>query len=274
MKNQENTPPHWGILTELMFNRVKGEVTQYADYTVVRTPTSPDYYFGNLLVLRCAPLNQDRALLEADFSNLVGQSQLIKHRTFLWPVHEVTSMVPDAFIQAGYDFVETAVLIAYPADLIAPSRSHQKIIIRRYHNAADWSDWRAMQIADNAGHFPEPEFLRYLTGLQMMYQQMISDNRGDWWAAFLEDQQVANLGMFFEEDTGRFQAVFTHPLHRKQGICRALVHHVAKDGFRRAARLVMVANEKHHAAQLYETLGFQRREGMASLCWWPRMAEG
>ncbi|AIY42440.1 acetyltransferase (GNAT) family protein [Collimonas arenae] len=253
-----------------MFNSVKGEITEHAEYTVVQTPDSPDYYFGNLLLLERAPHNQDRPKLETDFGNLVGLPPLIKHRTFLWPVLEDSPVTLDAFIQAGYDFHESAVLIAQPADLIAPNQKNREITIRPYMHSADWSDWTAMKIAENAGHFPEREFLSHLSGLQAMYQKMIRDNQGNWWGAFVEDKQVANLGLFFTEESGRFQAIFTHPQYRNRGICRTLVHHVAEDAFRHAARLVMVADENHHAARLYESLGFQRQERMASLCWWPK----
>ncbi|NKI70027.1 GNAT family N-acetyltransferase [Collimonas pratensis] len=269
MKIQEEAKPHRGIQTELMFNRVQGEVARCGQYTVVRTPATPDYYFGNLLVLEDAPRNQDRAQLEADFADLVGAPPLIKHRTFLWPVHDDARATPDAFIDAGYEFSQTAVLIAHAQDLIAPAQRPAEIVLRRYRDAADWSAWQALKLADNAGRYPEPEFLRYLSGLQAMYQQMIADHQGDWWGAFIGDTQVANLGMFFTEDSGRFQAVFTAPAYRNRGICHALVHHVAEHSFGRATRLVMVADESHHAARLYETLGFQRRERMASLCWWP-----
>ena len=269
MKTQEKAKPHRGIQTELMFNRVQGEVCRRGQYTVVRTPATPDYYFGNLLVLEGPPRNQDRLQLEADFAHLVGAPPLIKHRTFLWPVHGTVMAAPDAFIDAGYEFSQTAVLIAHAQDLIAPTQRPAEIVLRRYRDAADWSAWQALKLADNAGRYPEPEFLRYLAGLQAMYRQMIGDHQGDWWGAFAGDTQVANLGMFFDGDSGRFQAVFTAPAYRNRGICRALVHHVAEHSFERAARLVMVADESHHAARLYQTLGFQRRERMASLCWWP-----
>lgn len=271
MKIQEEAKPHRGIQSELMFNRVRGEVVRCGQYTVVRTPAIPDYYFGNLLVLEGAPGNQERLQLEADFAHLVGAPPLIQHRTFLWPVHSDATVAPDAFVEAGYEFNQSAVLIAHPQDLIAPAQRPSDITLRRYRDAADWTDWQALKIAENAGRYPEPEFLRYLAGLQAMYRQMIDDCQGDWWGAFIGNMQVANLGMFFAEDSGRFQAVFTAPSYRNRGICRALVRHVAEHSFQRAARLVMVADESHHAARLYETLGFQRSERMASLCWWPAM---
>ncbi|SDX60866.1 Ribosomal protein S18 acetylase RimI [Collimonas sp. OK242] len=270
MKNQEKILPHRGIDTDLMFNRVAGDVTRNDQYMVVRTPDSPDYYFGNLLVLNRAPQDGERELLESDFARFVGTPPGIKHRTFLWPVSGNERFELNSFINAGYEFSENTVLIATSADLLRPARENQAVTIRRFRDSADWSGWKEMQLADNAGKFPEPEFLNYLAGKQATYQRMIADNLGDWWGAFIEGKQVANLGLFFDGETARFQAVHTAPSHRNQGICRTLVHHVALAGFQRAVRLVMVADENYHAARVYESLGFRRSERMASLCWWPQ----
>ncbi|SFI42701.1 Ribosomal protein S18 acetylase RimI [Collimonas sp. OK307] len=259
-----------GIETDLMFNRVVGSVIQQGGYTVVRTPNSPDYYFGNLLVLSRAPQDGEREQLESDFAQFVGTPPHIKHRTFLWPVVGDEEPELNSFIGAGYEFNENIVLIATPADLVWPAQENRTVTIRRYRDRDDWSNWTEMQVADNSGKFPEPEFLNYLAGKQAVYERMIADNRGDWWGAFIEDKQVANLGLFFDGETARFQSVHTAPSHRNQGVCRTLVHHVALEGFQRAVRLVMVADENYHAARVYESLGFQRSERMASLCWWPK----
>lgn len=262
--------PHWGIDTDLMFNRVFGEVVRNGEYTVMRTPGAPDYYFGNLLVLDRAPQNGELEKLESDFAKFIGAPPRIKHRAFQWPV--VGDEIPalDSFIQAGYEFSETAVLIATPADMVTPERVSPAVTIRRYRDPADWSDWTDMQLAYNSGKFPEPEFRNFLAGKQAVYEQLTVENRGDWWGAFVGGKQVANLGLFFEGETGRFQSVHTDPDYRNQGICRTLVNHVARQGFERAARLVMAADEGYHAARIYESLGFRRRERMASLCWWPK----
>lgn len=283
---------HWGITTDLMFNQVMGSVTQAGDYTVVRRPGAPDFYFGNVLVLNGPPGNHDRARLEHDFAALIGVPPRIKHRAFLWPVNKIETTAKnetpslDAFISAGYELHENTVLMAESADLRLPDHKNSSITIRAYNCKADWDDWRRLNVADNDGKFPELAYQHFLDGQQALYEHMIAEGRGDWWGAFYGDQQAANLGLFFTEKddgkdtserdvpglTGRFQAVLTAPAYRHQGICRTLVHAAAKKFFARkhAARLVMVADEHYHAARIYESLGFRRRERMASLCWWPR----
>ena len=295
--------PHWathgGITTDLMFSQVMGSVIEEGDYTVVRRPDSPDFYFGNFLLLKGAPDNRARKRLEDDFAALIGVPPRIKHRAFMWPMwpmwpvgaNEPTAL--DAFISAGYELHESTVLIAESADLLEPDHKNHSITIRAYNGKADWDDWRRLNMADKNVKFPELAYRHFLAGQQALYERMIAEDRGDWWGAFLGDQQVANLGLFFTQKddhkhtnqhrmqsahgftqglTGRFQAVLTAPAYRHQGICRTLVQAVAKKFFERegAARLVMVADEHYHAARIYESLGFSRRERMASLCWWPR----
>jgi len=261
---------HLGLATTLMFNRAAGSVTRAGRYTVVRTPDAPDFHFGNLLVLDDAPSGADRARLEADFDRLVGSLPGVRHRTFLWPVHDNRRVEITDFTDAGYAFDEQVVLVAGAAELAAPSRIALPVGIRPFRDAADWDDWEALNIAHNADDHEPAAFRRYLAHQRAFYEALGRAGRGDWWGAFLDGRQVAHLGLSFEGGAGRFQSVFTVPEVRNRGICRALVHHAARIGFARAGRLVMVADEHYHAARIYESLGFAPCERMASLCRWPR----
>lgn len=263
-----------GIATDLMFDRVRGTVTREAAYRVLRTPTVPDYYFGNALILDDAPTDRERERLERDFDRLVKTSPAIRHRTFVWPVGEEGVPSLPGFVAAGYELHENRVLMARADDLIPPARPNPDIVVRPYDGEADWAAWHAMSMADNAGYFPEPAHSAFLAGKRDIYERLIAAGRGQWWGAYLYGRQVGHLGLFFDGDgeaaVGRFQSVMTHPDHRGRGICRTLVHEIALRGFARAPRLVMVADEHYHAARIYESLGFAPCARTASLCWWPK----
>jgi hypothetical protein len=215
----------------MIFDRIAGEVAQHDHYTVVRTPHSPDYYFGNLLVLPRAPVDQDRAQLEHDFATLVGTPPIIKRRTFIW-LPDATARIPALadFITAGYAFQDNVVLIAQQADLISPTQTNSSVSFRRFDgNDGDWAAWRAMQIAHGADEFPAAEYRRYLAAQETLYRRMIAAGAGDWWGAFFGTEQVASLGLFFaagpaEQCVGRFQLVITAPAYRQRGVCRARVY--------------------------------------------------
>jgi predicted GNAT family acetyltransferase len=75
---------------------------------------------------------------------------------------------------------------------------------------------------------------------------------------------------------GRFQAVGTHPDHRRQGICATLVYETARRALAtgRAVTLVMVADPDYHAARIYESVGFAAAEQQVGICWHDRQVRG
>ena len=77
---------HPGFATDLLFDRYQGEVTDHDAFWTVRTPGSPDYYFGNYLLLPTPPSDRDKGWLEASFDRLIGWDPRIRHRTFQWPL--------------------------------------------------------------------------------------------------------------------------------------------------------------------------------------------
>lgn len=261
----------WGLDSEMLFHRAAGRIEQAGGYTVVCTPDNPDFYFGNLLVLDAAPSDADRGRLEADFAARVGTPPRIQHRTFMWPVaSDAAAPEVAGFVADGYVLQETVVMLAEAVDLVAPARPHAGLEIRAFRDDADWDAWTALNVADDGGRYPEDSYRRHLDARQRMYRQLSEQGRGGWHGAWLDGRLVAQLGLYFEGATGRFQAVLTDAAHRGRGVCRTLVHRVAEQGFERAERLVMLADEHEHARRIYASLGFAPRERLASLCWWPR----
>jgi len=78
-------PDNLGLSTDLLLHAETGIVESRQDYIVVRTPDAPDYFFGNMLVMRHRPSQADMKRLEHDFAQLVGMPPVIAHRTFAWP---------------------------------------------------------------------------------------------------------------------------------------------------------------------------------------------
>jgi len=95
---------------------------------------------------------------------------------------------------------------------------------------------------------------------------------GNWYGAFLNNELVADCGLFIFDKVGRFQSVGTHPAFRGRGICGNLVHHVSHEALanRKAEVLVMCADPEYHAARIYESVGFKPTEKAIGLCRWPK----
>ena len=91
------------------------------------------------------------------------------------------------------------------------------------------------------------------------YRAMTQAGIGEWFGAFVGQQMVGGLGIFLDEDIGRFQEVVTRSVFRRQGICRSLVYHASIEAFAHlgAERLVIVADDDYVAGRIYEQVGFR-----------------
>lgn len=63
------------------------------------------------------------------------------------------------------------------------------------------------------------------------YRQMTEAGMGNWFGAFIGDTLVGDLGIFFENEIGRYQNVGTHPNYRRKGIYGTLVYEAGKAAF-------------------------------------------
>ena len=257
-------PENLGLATDLLIHAEIGVVESVDGYVVVRTPESPEYFFGNMLVLQRRPEKRDLNRLERDFAQLIGVPPLITHRTFVWAESDEGAVDLDAFVEQGYDGTINRVLTAQP-DQIRPVATNGKIEVRAFCSQEDWNDWASMQLAD----MTDPSDIvsqRYLAYQQKAHRALVTRGLGDWWGAFIDGEQVGSLGLFFLGDVGRFQSVVTAEHHRNKGVCRTLVKEVIQLMASRADRLVMVADESYHAGKIYEALGFGQRGRVGHLC--------
>lgn len=268
MLRMQPFPDNVGLATDLLLHLESGMVESRDEYIVVRTVDAPEYFFGNMLVLRQRPSPSDLKRLEHNFAQLVGTPPLIAHRTFAWPESDDSVVTLDDFVEQGYEATVYRVLVAHPGD-IRPVATNPFVKVRPFAAQQEWDDWSRMQLAD----MPDPSDItsqRYIRHQQMVYRRLIERGLGNWWGAFLDDEQVGSLGLFFLDGIGRFQSVTTAARHRNRNVCRTLVTEVIRLTAGRSDRLVMVADEAYHAGAIYQAMGFQLQGRLASLCQEPQ----
>jgi hypothetical protein len=257
-------PDNLGLATDLLLHAETGIVESRHDYIVVRTPDAPDYFFGNMLVMRHRPSQADMKRLEHDFAQLVGMPPVIAHRTFAWPETADNVVTLDAFVEAGYDATSCRVLAAHPNHMRSVA-INPSVEVRPFAVQQDWDDWAQMQLADMAN--PSDVInQRYIAYQQIAYRRLIGRGFGNWWGAYIDGEQVGSLGLFFLGGIGRFQSVITAEQRRNQRVCKTLVSKVMALTGGLSDRFVMVADETYHAGSIYEAMGFQPQARVASLC--------
>jgi Acetyltransferase (GNAT) domain len=249
-------------------------------YLVVRSPSNPRHYWGNLLLFDDPPRDGDGPRWEALFAKSFGEQSSVRHRTFAWDrTDSDIGAARGEFVDQGYDLDETVALVAHAAQLQPHARQSSEVAVRSLDSTvgADMELWDAVveiQVQGrDAGH-DEDTFRtfsrRRLDGLRALFRT----GRGAWYVALdhTTGMVVGSCGIVATAGRGRFQVVDTALAFRGRGICSRLVVEAARLSAAEygVARFVIVADLHYHALGLYESLGFERAEQLAGVCCWPR----
>ncbi|MCC5023273.1 MAG: GNAT family N-acetyltransferase [Candidatus Synoicihabitans palmerolidicus] len=136
-------------------------------------------------------------------------------------------------------------------------------IIRPLVSDDDWQAIAALQIDVDREYFAYPEDGGEFRRTQLLSaRQMSQRGRGDWWGAYLQDQLVGGMGLYFDRERtlGRFQYVTILAAFRRQRVCSTLLDHIARHAFAtvRPRQLVINtgADETNPAKAAYQKIGF------------------
>ena len=257
-----------GLTTDLMFIDYNGSISSRANYYVVRTVSNPSFWYGNLLIFDAPPAPGDFERWIALFKKEIAEKQKTQHMVFLWDTVNGEKGTTDQFLKYGFELDQTVVLTTN--QVILPGKYNADIKVRVLESDEDWDQALINQIKcrDESNGETSEDHTKF-KGTQMAnYRAMQIDGLGNWYGAFLDKVLIGDLGLFFQEKTGRFQNVGTHPDYRRKGVCATLVYEVSKMALlnHNLEHLVMVADENYHAAGIYESVGFKATEHLVGLC--------
>ncbi len=250
-------------------------VTRDGDHLIVRSPSNPGHWEGNMLLYDHAPAHGDGERWEARFDAAFADEPAVRHRTFYWDRCDGEEGAAAAeFGERGYRLERDAGLIAAPEEIAPHPNANHEVEVRAVdpapgHDEPLWEGAIDVSLANNAEDpSPDADFERFARARQRERRAVFRAGRGAWYVALdpADGSVVACCGVIATGPRGRFQAVDTAPTHRRRGIARRLVHDAAQDAAARfgLSRLVIVADADYHALGIYESLGFQRRERLCS----------
>lgn len=255
-----------GYQTDFIFNKIDGSLVYKDDYIVVSCASNPNFFWGNLLFFKSSPS-------KGDFQNWVNlfnrefKNPEIYHKTFAWDSIDGELGDIDDFVANGFDLEESIVLSTNKVHL--PRKFNKKLIVKELNLDKRIDEVINIQVAGANSKLSKSTWRSFYKVTMENYKSLIKKGYGYWYGAFLEDKLVGSLGLFFEDDIGRFQIVSTDPAYQRLGVCSTLVYEVSLVALkRRASQLVMVADESYHAAKIYESVGFIPSQKMVGLCWY------
>jgi len=249
-------------------------------YLLIRSPSNPTYYWGNLLLFDEVPRAGDGARWEELFEREFADEPRVEHRTFAWDkTGGVAGAAQEEFVGRGYDLDESVGLVADAAQVQPHPRENREVAMRPLDPAAgaDEELWGAvvdLQVAGRQEGHDEESFRAFARPRLNARRELFRKGRGAWYVAIDpgSGEVAASCGVVVTGGRGRFQVVDTALAFRRRGICSRLVVAAARHSAEAygAERFVIVADVGYHALGLYESLGFQRQEHVVGVCRWPR----
>jgi ribosomal protein S18 acetylase RimI-like enzyme len=243
---------------------------------VVRSPSNPAHYWGNLLLFDDPPGPGDADRWEPLFDEAFADEPRVLHRTFAWDRADgAAGSAAVEFGERGYEIEESIGLIARPEDVRPHARANSDVVVRSLDpgEGADEELWKAVaefQVAERDEGFEEEGYRTYVRARQRDRRELFRRGRGAWYVALdpADRAVVASCGVVVTAGRGRFQSVETAATHRRRGIASRLVAESARraGADHGAEQLVIVAEAGYHALGLYESLGFEPREHVFGVC--------
>ncbi len=264
-----------GFLSETLFQRYNGIVRDSGDCIEVRTPANYDFWFGNYLLLAGPPLAAEIADWIARFDAAFADEPMVRHKCLQWPDDgRDTHAMRTEFERLGWEFDQTSVLAATVSKAV--TKAPEGVDIREVTRAEDWEKVLEHHVLTRPEGFAEKAYRSFKIMRLAVFQALIYEARGHWYGAFKGAELVADMGIFHREGISRFQEVSTHPDHRRQGICAALVHAVSclEQAARPGNKMVILADKGEPAERIYKRLGYAEIEQMQSVVLRPKGWDG
>jgi ribosomal protein S18 acetylase RimI-like enzyme len=245
-------------------------------HLVVRSPTNPTHWWGNLLLFDDSPAAGDGERWEALFQAAFADDPRVAHRTFAWDRADDARGAAEAeFGARGYDVELSVGMIASPEEIRPHPRANAEVQVRALDPAAGgpdehrWEQVVELQVdaRDTERHEEEP-YRVFSRARQAELRATFQAGLGAWYVALDGDVVAGAMGIVVTGGRARYQAVDTAITHRRRGICSRLLvdaarHAVATYG---ATDLVIVADPDYHAAGIYESVGFRPVERVCGVC--------
>lgn len=252
------------LATDLMVRMDVSTLEQRDGYALLRTPSEPDFWFGNAVVLQDAQETRD---LDELIALSLAAFPEAEHVCLQWDVPDLELPEPLAteLVARGFELDVSHTLVL--RDELGQAPLREGLIVRPFEDDADWAQavMLSTEIATEAERDP-PSFRSFIDSHLDAQRARVAAGRGQWFGVFDGGRLVTQMGVIFDAAAIRFQHVETAPSHRRMGLCAALLTHVGNWAMAQApeAAVVIVADESGNAGRIYRRAGFALAERITS----------
>jgi ribosomal protein S18 acetylase RimI-like enzyme len=259
-----------GWRTDLRLRELEGaEILARGDHLLVRTPQNPRFRWGNFLLLGAMPAPGEAELWVSRFKEAFREADHVALGVD-GPPGDAGAV---AELQALGLRAELTCVLSTPR-LQAPAKAAPQAQLRPLQGEEDWRGAIELGLAADGEFSGNAGERAYMERRMAAVRSVCETGHGSWFGAFRDGEMVAGLGIFATgEGVARFQAVDTHPAHRRQGLATHLLFAAAEHARASlgARLLVIAADPDYHAIEIYRALGFRERNRQLQL---ERLAPG
>lgn len=240
-----------GWATDLAILELTGStVDDRGDHLVVRTPSNPDYHWGNCLLVTDAAVVDDADRWVECFA------LEFPHSTWFSAGLAAMPSRPDAWTRHGIELEQLDVLSTTTMPRAVPLVDGYFV---RQLSHADWELVAARDIAENlaSGEYDPDIHERFVRQTVATHRRMCDEGMAAWFGAFHGDDLAADLGIVRCGSVARYQAVGTHPSHRRRGLASHLLGVAAEWAAGHGCQTwVIVTESTNDAGRVYRRAGF------------------
>jgi GNAT superfamily N-acetyltransferase len=243
-------PPGWA--TDLAILEHTGSIIEdCGDHLLVRTPSNPDFYWGNCLFVTDEDSLDDARRWVRTFQSALPEATWVAISLIRMPDDQ------DAWVAQGLDLERDDVLTTRTIPRQTPLP--EGYVVRRFAGE-DWAQSVAASVAENDRTREEdPRSFRRFATAQAQTRRTLSDRDiGASFGAFANDVLVAELGIVRCGGTARYQSVGTDQNHRRRGLAAHLLGVAARwAGDHGCDQWVIVTEATNPAGRVYRSVGFE-----------------
>jgi len=249
-------PPGWA--TDLAVLEYSGSIIEdCGDHLLIRTPSNPDFYWGNCLFVTDKDSLDDARRWVRTFQSALPEATWVAIGLIRMPDDQ------DAWVAQRLDLERDDVLTTRTIPQQTPLP--EGYVVRRFAGD-DWAQSVAASVAENdRTKEEEPRSFRRFATAQAQARRTLSDRDiGASFGAFANDVLVADLGIVHCGGTARYQSVGTDQSHRRRGLAAHLLGVAARwAGDHGCDQWVIVTEATNPAGRVYRSMGFEPDIGNA-----------
>lgn len=252
-----------GLKTNLHLNSMSSEITYKKNYIVIKTPSRPDFIWGNYIIITNLPKQNQYHQLTSIFKHEITTDS-IDFISIAFDINLTNDININDFVEKGFNVFVTKILIA--TKVFIPKAMNREIIVKEFEEK-NWEDYIDIHYEDDWHYGNKDEQIEFLRKEADAFKKLVFSGRAKRYGAFIKDKIIADVGVFWENGIARFNNVSTHRDKRRIGACSTLIYIVSSELLqnKEIKTLVMEADEEYHAAKIYESIGFHPLEKLICL---------